>query len=88
MAKVMEVVRDGKASGHMVFCPGCRHGHVFDERWHFNGNMEKPTFNGSMLANRDDPKTRCHSYVKDGMIQFLADCGHALKGQTVPLEDF
>lgn len=30
----------------------------------------------------------CHSFVQDGMIQFLSDCTHALAGQTVPLEDF
>ncbi len=30
---------------------------------------------------------QCHSFVKDGMIQFLGDCTHALAGQTVPLED-
>lgn len=33
-------------------------------------------------------KTICHSFVKEGNIQFLDDCTHALKGQTVPLEDF
>ena len=26
------------------------------------------------------------SYVKDGSIQFLADCTHALAGRTVPLQ--
>jgi hypothetical protein len=30
----------------------------------------------------------CHSFVKDGQIQFLGDCTHALAGQTVPLPDF
>jgi hypothetical protein len=30
----------------------------------------------------------CHSFVTDGMIQFLGDCTHALAGQTVPLADF
>lgn len=29
----------------------------------------------------------CHSWVKDGMIQFLDDCTHALAGQTVVLPD-
>jgi hypothetical protein len=29
----------------------------------------------------------CHSFVKDGMIQFLADCTHELKGQTVELSE-
>lgn len=29
--------------------------------------------------------TRCHLYVVDGQIQFLADCTHELAGQTVPI---
>jgi len=29
--------------------------------------------------------TICHSFIKDGMIQFLDDCTHALKGKTVSL---
>lgn len=31
---------------------------------------------------------RCHSHVKDGKIQFLSDCTHALKGTTVELPDW
>ncbi len=30
---------------------------------------------------------RCHSYVRDGRIQFLSDSGHALAGQTVDLPE-
>jgi hypothetical protein len=30
----------------------------------------------------------CHSFVRDGNIQFLDDCTHALAGQTVPLPDW
>lgn len=29
----------------------------------------------------------CHSFVKDGRIQYLGDCTHELKGQTVDLID-
>lgn len=29
----------------------------------------------------------CHSFVKDGKIQFLNDCTHELAGQTVDLPD-
>ncbi|MGB1215386.1 MAG: DUF6527 family protein [Pikeienuella sp.] len=32
--------------------------------------------------------TICHSFVRDGQIQFLNDCTHKLAGQTVPLPDF
>lgn len=28
----------------------------------------------------------CHSFVRDGKIEFLSDCTHKLAGQTVPLE--
>lgn len=30
----------------------------------------------------------CHSFVTDGRIQFLDDCTHELKGQTVDLPDW
>ncbi|MDP2275274.1 MAG: DUF6527 family protein [Archangium sp.] len=30
----------------------------------------------------------CHSFVRDGMVQFLGDCTHPLAGQTVPLGDW
>jgi len=30
----------------------------------------------------------CHSFVKDGRIQFLPDCTHALAGKTVDLPDW
>lgn len=44
-------------------------------------------------AHPDEPGkrykcTRCHSFVRDGNIQFLDDCTHALAGQTVPLPDW
>lgn len=28
---------------------------------------------------------RCHSFVRDGRIEFLSDCTHHLAGQTIPL---
>lgn len=33
------------------------------------------------------PCCRCHSYVRDGKIEFLNDCTHALSGQTVELPE-
>lgn len=32
-------------------------------------------------------KTVCHSFVTDGRIEFLGDCTHDLKGQTVDLPE-
>lgn len=77
-----------------IDCPGCKYGHPFhvggsrpNERWTFNGDLDAPTFAPSLLVNKDRPEGRCHSFVKKGNIQFLNDCFHDLKGQTVPLPD-
>lgn len=84
-----------------ISCPGCAAAfpdHIRDGR-HFlnvtthhswNGDVEKPTFQGSLLRNQSVGAPDgyvCHSYITDGMIQFLEDCTHPLKGQTVPLLD-
>lgn len=40
---------------YAFWCPGCGEGHavwVQPGRWEFNGNMEKPTFNPSLLIHR------------------------------------
>lgn len=77
-------------------CPGCGYDHPFHvggdakahPQWTFNGSMEKPTFAPSLVVAKDDPKRRCHIFMREGMIQFLADCWHALKGQTVECPDW
>lgn len=90
--KVSSISRDGKHDGWLIFCPGCECGHRFDERWTFNGNMEKPTFRASLLIEHHEnpgykPTLRCHSFVTNGKIEFLSDSEHELKGQTVDLPD-
>ena len=36
-----------------------------------------------------EPEPRlCHSFVRNGQIEFLGDCTHHLKGQTVPIPDW
>jgi hypothetical protein len=70
-------------------CPGCKFDHPFDlTRWTWNQSMEAPTFNPSLLCNAMFPESRCHSFVKDGWIQFLNDCHHDLKGLTVEIPDW
>ncbi len=32
--------------------------------------------------------SQCHSFVRNGMIEFLSDCSHKLANQTVALESF
>ncbi len=88
---------NGNFHGYMIFCPACKTTHVFDSRWTFNGDFEKPTFRASMLVHenkgyrkRSDDKHghRCHSFVTDGYIKFLGDCTHNMKNTTVKLEVF
>lgn len=80
----------GEFHGWIVYCPACKRHHIFDSRWTFNGDQRKPTFRASMLVHehKNDAgyhQPRCHSFVTDGQIQYLSDCTHELKGQTVDL---
>jgi Family of unknown function (DUF6527) len=66
-------------------------------QWTFNGDVERPTFTPSMniISNPRGHKNHqpnqstevCHYFLRDGTIQYLGDCTHALRGQTVPLPD-
>ena len=57
--------------------------------WAFDGNFERPTLSPSILSrgtDGDEPRV-CHSFVRDGRIEFLGDCTHALAGQKVDLPE-
>lgn len=56
--------------------------------WTWNGDTEKPTLRPSVLSQGTtfkDGKYRCHTWVNDGQAQFLDDCSHELRGQTVDM---
>ena len=59
-------------------------------QWSWNGSIEAPTFSPSILCRTPgkDSTEVCHSFVKDGNIQFLGDCTHALAGQTVVIPEW
>lgn len=59
--------------------------------WQWNNSLDLPTISPSLLARwtegeQHTPKV-CHSFVRDGRIEFLTDCTHALAGQTVDLPE-
>lgn len=100
--KIKKVVKDdGSPYGVRFECPGCGDPHVIpttgDKAWAFNGSMQAPTFSPSILvrwraSDPDDPEARaiervCHSFVRDGRIEFLGDCTHHLAGRTVDLPE-
>lgn len=84
---------------YIFFCPGCEclHGVWTTNRngnnamWEFNGDLQKPTVSPSLhvkwVRNKGEPIS-CHSFVKEGKIQFLTDCTHKLAGQIIDLTDF
>jgi hypothetical protein len=85
----------GRQSYRFV-CPGCAQydepgstliaTHVFDSTWTYNGDGDRPTVSPSILLTGHDGR-RCHSFVREGRIEFLSDCTHALAGQTVELPE-
>lgn len=81
-----------------IFCPGCEEAHAVrvnskvQPNWTWNGSLESPTFSPSLLCTvkygePGKPDRVCHSFIKEGKMQFLNDCTHDLKGQTVPLPE-
>lgn len=72
---------------HYFWCPGCESGHGPTDAWEYNGDAERPTFSPSILVRGGSRNLVCHSFVRDGQIEFLGDCTHRLAGQTVPLPD-
>lgn len=76
---------------HVYFeCPGCKGIHGITTapgRWTFNGDVERPTFSPSVLCSWPPNPDRCHSFVRDGRIEFLSDCTHSLAGQMVDLPE-
>ncbi len=91
MARVLE-----KDFGHgkrlCIYCPACKRAHVTDlVRWTWNGDVNRPTFHPSILHKFERTGAApevCHSFVKDGMIQFLGDCTHECAGKTLSLEEW
>ena len=78
-------------------CPGCGGFHFVNTNpqndgpcWGFNGSFEKPTFTPSILTRMGISGTVvsvCHSFVRDGQIEFCSDSPHKLSGQTVELPE-
>lgn len=97
MSKLKESTNHIGQSGYYSFkCPACGIEHSIDinhrvlhMHWSFNESMNYPTFLPSILVEWDREKVhhRCHSFIKEGKIEFLSDCTHNMKGQTVELPE-
>ncbi len=58
-------------------------GYPYPAHWSWNGDIDKPTFQPSVRID----SLGTHFFITDGRIQFLNDCTHKFKGQTVDMED-
>lgn len=58
-------------------------------RWSWNGSVGAPTLRPSVLTQYEGgvDSWRCHTWINDGAVHFLADSTHPLAGQTVALLD-
>ena len=55
-----------------------------EPRWDWSGDTESPTLSPSILT-RGGRSHICHSFVRNGKVEFLSDCTHEFAGQTVDL---
>jgi len=89
MAKIRTMIYTDGETHHLYRCPGCGYEHAFSSSVHkYNGDVDKPTITPSLLHSNPQNYRTCHSFITDGKIQFLGDCWHELKGQTVELPDY
>ena len=101
MAKIIETEGKLNWSFYCPGCK-CHHGisTIPPTAWDWNGSVDKPTFSPSLRVQQGpkcDPVSGlaipgevgriCHSFVKDGMIQYLCDCTHELAGKIVEIPD-
>ncbi len=91
MAKIFERIKEDEIQYRQYGyrCLGCECFHFFkiveDGGKHtFNKDMDNPTVTPSLLCDwQGVPK--CHSYIKNGKVQYLSDCEHKYAGLTIDL---
>lgn len=85
----------------LFVCPGCFTFHEFDTglhmlpvntsrktpAWHWNGDLEFPTITPSILTCKDHPDRVCHSFLTNGVFDFLTDSAHMFAGLKMPMVD-
>lgn len=92
---LLEIKTHDGGKGLLFYCPGCRYDHFVTIEpgtennrpiWTWNGDMEKPTFSPSLGVNMQMSEMRCHSFIRDGKIEYLSDSFHELRGKTVDMQ--
>lgn len=84
---------------YSFWCPGCNTRHFVNTEnegydhpiWGFNEDVDKPTITPSIKVTMPNHTTMgvddiCHSFIRDGKIEYLSDCTHELAGKTIEME--
>jgi hypothetical protein len=89
-SRLRSVRIDAQRTGISFWCPGCDRAHMVTTggpgAWSWDGNVDAPTISPSIKV--EAPPSVCHSFVRQGQIEFLGDCTHPLAGQRVQLPDW
>lgn len=80
----LQTTSDGRV---LFWCVACDECHWFNTSWTLSGTDDKPTVNPSIAVSMPPTPYLCHSFIRDGQIEYLADCNHKLAGQTVDMVD-
>jgi hypothetical protein len=93
MPAKLHLLRDTLEMTEFTFrCPGCACAHRIRTKgpgpcWIWNRSLEAPTFTPSLFV-APGTKRQCHSFIREGRIQFLPDSDHRLAGKTVDIPDW
>ena len=86
MGKLLRITNTNEFT---FYCPGCKCHHKINDTWRIDGADATLTVMPSILvtgSGKNGP-LRCHLFIKNGMIEYLSDCNHDLKGQTISMID-
>lgn len=95
MAKLEK--QSDKKGMYLFWCPGYKCAHYIATAkndcgfpvWNWNGDNENPTVIPSIKVTYPTPEKMniCHSFIRNGKIEYLSDCTHELAGKTVDMID-
>lgn len=100
MPKTTEIQNEkGALTGeYLIDCVACKCSHCLatkianenGSKWAFNGDVNSPTFHPSLKVTvrpHTLEKLICHSFIKNGKMEYLSDSTHDLAGHTVELPE-
>lgn len=102
MKTMLRTVNDGSNRYQALYfcCPGCAEMYENDglhilavntdevsPSWSFDGDFDAPTLSPSVLTRRGQGEGVCHSFLRNGIFQYLNDSTHSMAGKHVPIPD-